>query len=99
MTSSVSLTFSPQIITTITKKFVSLTIRHVESIDCGVYTCKVKNSVSDISIDFTLSMKGKTPSLRLPHRLPRQALPPARPSPGHLEDRGHPQPRLGHSGV
>ena len=37
----------------------SITIKHVESIDCGVYTCKMQNSVSQVSMDFTLSMKGK----------------------------------------
>ena len=47
-----------QIITTITKKYVSITIKHVESIDCGVYTCKMQNSVSQVSVDFTLTMKG-----------------------------------------
>ena len=47
-----------QIITTVTKKYVSITIKHVESIDCGVYTCKMQNSVSQVSVDFTLSMKG-----------------------------------------
>ena len=48
-----------QIITTVTKKYVSITIKHVESIDCGVYTCKKQNSVSQVSDDFTLPMKGE----------------------------------------
>merc|ERR1719187_1167123 len=50
---------SEKIITTITKKYVSITIKRVESLDCGIYTCKLRNSVSEISVDFTLSMKDK----------------------------------------
>ena len=51
--------FPLQIITTITKKSASITIKHVESLDCGVYTCKLHNSVSDVSVDFNLSVIGE----------------------------------------
>ena len=80
---------SVQIITTITKKFVSITIKHVESIDCGVYTCKMQNTVSQVSVDFTLSMKGECCGLEcsdLTSISTRQALAPTGTGPGHLED-------------
>ena len=48
-----------QIITTITKKSASITIKHVESLDCGIYTCKLHNSVSDVSVDFKLAVIGE----------------------------------------
>merc|ERR1719369_169250 len=60
---------SEKIITTITKKFVTITIKHVESIDCGVYTCKIQNSVSQVSVDFTLSMKDKPTPPRGPAKV------------------------------
>jgi len=50
---------SEKIITTITKKYASITIKHVESLDCGIYTCKLHNSVSEVSVDFKLSMNDK----------------------------------------
>ena len=50
---------SEKITTTITKKHASITIKHIESLDCGIYTCKLHNSVSEVSVDFKLSMNGK----------------------------------------
>ena len=44
---------------TVTKKQVSITIKHVEVIDCGTFTCKLRNSVSEVSVEFKLSIKGK----------------------------------------
>merc|ERR1719449_12459 len=66
---STELKSSEKIITTITKKFVTITIKHVESIDCGVYTCKIQNSVSQVSVDFTLSMKDKPTPPRGPAKV------------------------------
>ena len=53
---STELKISEKIITTITKKSASITIKHVESLDCGIYTCKLHNSVSDANVDFKLSV-------------------------------------------
>ena len=50
---------SEKIITTITKKSASITIKHVESLDCGTYTCKLHNSISDAAVDFKLSVIDK----------------------------------------
>ena len=84
-----------QIITTITKKSASITIKHVESLDCGIYTCKLHNSVSDVSVDFKLAVIGEI--LILPWQIIfsnllqifRQTLPTTRTSQGDLEDRRH----------
>ena len=50
---------SEKIIITTTKKSASITIKHVESLDCGTYTCKLHNSVSDVAVDFKLSVIDK----------------------------------------
>ena len=42
-----------------TKLSASLTLRQVETTECGTYTCKLSNSVSQISVDFLLTVKGK----------------------------------------
>jgi len=59
MFKSTEIKTSEKIITTITKKYASITIKRVESLDCGIYTCKLKNSVSEVTVDFKLSMKDK----------------------------------------
>merc|ERR1719373_217820 len=59
MFKSSELKTSEKIITTITKKSASITIKHVESLDCGIYTCKLHNSVSDVSVDFNLTVIDK----------------------------------------
>ena len=56
MFKSTEIKTSEKIITSITKKSASITIKHVESLDCGTYTCKLHNSVSDASVDFKLSV-------------------------------------------
>ena len=56
MFKSTEIKTSEKIITCITKKSASITIKHVESLDCGTYTCKLHNSVSDASVDFKLSV-------------------------------------------
>ncbi|CAB4067576.1 TTN [Lepeophtheirus salmonis] len=43
----------------ITRKSVSITIKHAQSIDCGVYTAKLSNSVSETSVDFVVRIKDK----------------------------------------
>jgi hypothetical protein len=35
----------------------------VESQDCGTYTCRLSNSVSQITVDFILTMKGMPTAL------------------------------------
>ena len=50
---------SEKIIITTTKKSATITIKHVESLDCGTYTCKLHNSVSDVAVDFKLSVIDK----------------------------------------
>ena len=50
--------FYIQIITSITKKTATLTLRQVEIIDCGTYTCKLSNTVSNVSVDFKLTVRG-----------------------------------------
>merc|ERR1711976_138007 len=59
MFKSTEIKTSEKIITSITKKSASITIKHVESLDCGTYTCKLHNSVSDASVDFKLSVIDK----------------------------------------
>ena len=44
----------------VTRSGVTFTVRQAESLDCGVYTIKLKNEVSEVSVDFTLSIKGKS---------------------------------------
>jgi hypothetical protein len=45
---------------TISKKSASLTMKHVEMSDSGLYLCKLKNSVSDVSLEFKLTVRGKS---------------------------------------
>eukprot|EP00095_Tigriopus_kingsejongensis_P003097 snap_masked-scaffold1025_size69488-processed-gene-0.4 protein:Tk03097 transcript:snap_masked-scaffold1025_size69488-processed-gene-0.4-mRNA-1 annotation:"hypothetical protein D910_05908" len=45
--------------TKITRDMASISIRQAESLDCGIYTLKLWNSVSEISADFTVSIKDK----------------------------------------
>merc|ERR1711902_246728 len=59
MFKSTELKTSEKIVTTITKKSASITIKHVESLDCGTYTCKLHNSVSDAAVDFKLAIIDK----------------------------------------
>jgi hypothetical protein len=47
-----------QVVTTVTRKSASITIKQVENIDCGTYTAKIANSSSEVSVDFNLSIKG-----------------------------------------
>jgi len=50
---------SEKFLMTVTKKHISITIKQVEVIDCGMFVCKLKNSVSEISVEFKLSIKDK----------------------------------------
>ena len=43
----------------ISKKSASLTIKHAEMSESGKYTCKLKNSVSDVSTEINLTVRGK----------------------------------------
>ena len=52
-------TFNLQITTTVTRKNTSITIKQAEQQDCGSYTVKISNSVSEVSADFVLSIKDK----------------------------------------
>jgi hypothetical protein len=47
-----------QIVTTVTRKMVSITIKQCEQLDCGSYTVKISNKVSEVSADFNLCIKG-----------------------------------------
>jgi hypothetical protein len=59
MFNGMEITTSEKFVTMITKKHVSITIRQVEFIDCGTFTCKLKNAVSEVSVEFKLSIKDK----------------------------------------
>ena len=37
----------------------TVTIKHAEVHDCGTYTLKLSNAVSEVSVNFTLSIKGE----------------------------------------
>eukprot|EP00088_Acartia_fossae_P004370 TRINITY_DN1186_c0_g1_i1.p1 TRINITY_DN1186_c0_g1~~TRINITY_DN1186_c0_g1_i1.p1 ORF type:complete len:1240 (-),score=512.43 TRINITY_DN1186_c0_g1_i1:1313-4834(-) len=43
----------------ITKKSACLTIRHVEMSDSGKYLCNLKNSMSEVSVEFSLTVRDK----------------------------------------
>ena len=43
----------------VTRKCVTLTIKQVEQMDCGSYSVKISNNVSEVSADFSLSIKDK----------------------------------------
>jgi len=59
MFNGTEITTSEKFVMTVTKKQVSITIKHVEVIDCGTFTCKLRNSVSEVSVEFKLSIKDK----------------------------------------
>lgn len=44
---------------TISKKSASLTMKHVEMSDSGAYVCKLKNSVSEVSLEIKLTVRDK----------------------------------------
>lgn len=48
-----------RIITTVTRKMASMTIKQCEKVDCGSYSVKISNNVSEISVDFSLNIKDK----------------------------------------
>jgi len=52
-------TSSERIITSTSRKMVSLTIKQVEKVDCGSYNVKISNNVSEVSADFNLVIKDK----------------------------------------
>jgi len=52
---------SERIVTSVTRTQISMSIKQVESLDCGAYTVKISNKSSEVSINFTLCIKD-TPS-------------------------------------
>ena len=56
---SQELTESERLSIKVTRKCVTLTIKQVEQIDCGSYSVKISNNVSEVSADFSLSIKDK----------------------------------------
>ena len=44
---------------TTTRTHATITIKHAETIDCGQYTVKLSNQVSEISADFTVKIRGE----------------------------------------
>ena len=44
---------------TTTRTHATITIKHAETIDCGQYTVKLSNEVSEISADFTVRITGE----------------------------------------
>ena len=44
---------------TTTRTHATITIKHAETIDCGQYTVKLSNEVSEISADFTVRIRGE----------------------------------------
>lgn len=60
------ITQSERIHITTTRKMVSMTIKQVEQVDCGSYTVKISNSVSEIASDFNLMIKDKPSAPRGP---------------------------------
>ena len=50
---------SERITIKVTRKCVTLTIKQVEQVDCGAYSVKISNKVSEVSADFSLSIKDK----------------------------------------
>ena len=51
----------------ISKKSASLTIKHAEMSESGKYTCKLKNSVSDVSAEINLTVRGRLEILCITH--------------------------------
>jgi len=50
---------SEKMMSSITKLSASMTLRQVETVESGTYTCKLSNSVSMISVDFILTVRDK----------------------------------------
>ena len=48
-----------QFVVTTTRTHATITIKHAETIDCGQYTVKLSNQVSEISADFTVKIRGE----------------------------------------
>ena len=48
-----------QFVVTTTRTHATITIKHAETIDCGQYTVKLSNEVSEVSADFTVGIRGE----------------------------------------
>ncbi len=58
-----------QISISTTRNQATITIKQAENQDCGTYTLKLANAVSEISVNFTLSIKGKKRESAINHFL------------------------------
>ncbi len=48
-----------QFVITSSRNEATITIKHAETIDCGQYTIKLFNEISEVSADFVVSIKGR----------------------------------------